>query len=251
MEPAHQEQLGRGFPSSVSSRTVFCRKLLFFVQAPEANRSQSCPKACWQLALCCCIPCPPFATMGRVRKGLLECSVTAAHEELLPARINHPFPQGGPHLAVLVYRLLGDWLTAALVVGVDSYSARTGSEPNCNAPNCRFSPEISAEPGISTASAGICKAGKTEMLSHSPGSAQKMTPAPPVPLHGGGSQPPNYSVQPRKATHLHHPLLQPPKEPTPTPGRPRAASPSAAQRELAGALTTQRLLPTTAPHLGC
>lgn len=58
-------------------------------------------------------------------------------------------------LAVLVYRLLGDWLTAALVVGVDSYSARTGSEPNCNAPNCRFSPEISAEPGISTASAGI------------------------------------------------------------------------------------------------
>lgn len=40
-------------------------------------------------------------------------------------------------------------------MGVDSYSARTGSEPNCNAPNCRFSPEISAEPGISTASAGI------------------------------------------------------------------------------------------------
>lgn len=80
-EPAHQEQLGRGFPSSVSSRTVFCRKFLVFVQAPEANRSQSCPKACWQLALCCCIPCPPFVTTGRVRKGLLECSVTAAHEE--------------------------------------------------------------------------------------------------------------------------------------------------------------------------
>lgn len=40
-------------------------------------------------------------------------------------------------------------------MGVDSYSERTGSEPNCNAPNCRFSPEISAEPGISTARAGI------------------------------------------------------------------------------------------------
>lgn len=58
-------------------------------------------------------------------------------------------------LAVLVYRLLGGWLTEVLVAGVDSYSERTGSEPNCNAPNCKLSPEISAEPGISTARAGI------------------------------------------------------------------------------------------------
>lgn len=242
---------GPGIPFQCFQQKSFLQETSVFCTSTRGQPVTELPESL--LATCALLlhTLSPLCDHGQGRKGLLECSVTAAHEELLPARINHPFPQGGPHLAVLVYRLLGDWLTAALVVGVDSYSARTGSEPNCNAPNCRFSPEISAEPGISTASAGICKAGKTEMLSHSPGSAQKMTPAPPVPPHSGGSHPPNYSVQPRKATDLHHPLLQPPKEPTPTPGRPRAASPSAARREFAGALTTQRLLPTIAPHLGC
>lgn len=43
-----------------------------------------------------------------------------------------------------------------VATAVVSYSGRTGSEPNCNAPNCRLSPGMSAEPGISTAKAGIC-----------------------------------------------------------------------------------------------
>lgn len=41
------------------------------------------------------------------------------------------------------------------MAGVASYSEGTGSEPNCNAPNCRLSPWMSEEPGISTAIAGI------------------------------------------------------------------------------------------------
>lgn len=34
--------------------------------------------ACWQLVLCCCIHCPPFVTTGRVRKGLLVCSIATS-----------------------------------------------------------------------------------------------------------------------------------------------------------------------------
>lgn len=67
------------------------------------------------------------------------------------AKVKH----AGTYLAVVAYRLLGGWLPEVLVGGAGSYSERTGSEPNCNAPNCKLSPEISAEPGISTARAGI------------------------------------------------------------------------------------------------
>lgn len=58
----------------------------------------------------------------------------------------------------LVYRLFCTWLVGVVVAaaaGVESYSGNTGSEPNCSAPNWRLSPEMSVDPGISTAIAGI------------------------------------------------------------------------------------------------
>lgn len=61
------------------------------------------------------------------------------------------------NLLGLVYRLFWTWLAGvvAAAAGVESYSGKTGSEPNCSAPNWRLRPEMSVDPGISTAIAGI------------------------------------------------------------------------------------------------
>lgn len=57
------------------------------------------------------------------------------------------------------YKLLLDtWLIFSLL-GEDPNSGREGSDPNSRAPNWTFNPVTSADPGISTAEAGILEAG--------------------------------------------------------------------------------------------
>lgn len=62
------------------------------------------------------------------------------------------------------YKLIGSGLLFSLAEAAGPNSERDGSDPNSRAPNCTFSPVISADPGISTADTGTLEAGGIRRL---------------------------------------------------------------------------------------
>lgn len=70
---------------------------------------------------------------------------------------------------------MGIWLLFSLLAA-DPNSEREGSDPNSKAPNWTSNPVTSADPGISTAEAGICKS-KTMMSATEVGDSRSQGPA--------------------------------------------------------------------------